>query len=118
MQLTKSGHSEFLVTLCKIHFEPDVYEVFPVSVFCGKTKPNSVDDYLEDIVSEINGFQENRLRIQEREFVIRIKCIVCDMPARAFVKNTLGHKGFELCERCEIVGHSVPREKVPRIFAK
>lgn len=50
MQLTKSGHLELFVTLCKIFFVPDVYKVFPVAVFCGKTKPKSVDDYLDELI--------------------------------------------------------------------
>ncbi|XP_043480336.1 uncharacterized protein LOC122510016 isoform X2 [Leptopilina heterotoma] len=112
MQLTKSGHLELFVTLCKIFFEPDIYKVFPVAVFCGKTKPRNVDDYLDELIDELNDLHENGLIIEDKLFSINIKCIICDTPARAFLKNTMGHKSFVSCERCEIVGHSEERTTV------
>nr|XP_004211767.1 uncharacterized protein LOC101239334 [Hydra vulgaris] len=35
---------------------------------------------------------------------VNIKAIVCDAPARAFVKCIIGHSGYHSCERCVEVG--------------
>lgn len=40
-------------------------------------------------------------------FEVSIKCFVCDTPARAFLKCTVGHKSKYACERCTVDGGSL-----------
>ena len=35
---------------------------------------------------------------------MQFKCFICDTPARAFLKCTVGHTGKYVCERCTVVG--------------
>eukprot|EP00111_Clytia_hemisphaerica_P013185 TCONS_00038712-protein len=35
---------------------------------------------------------------------VTVKCIICDAPARAFLKQTINHTGYYSCERCCIKG--------------
>lgn len=45
---------------------------------------------------------------------MKLKCFICDTPARAFLKCTVGHKGKNSCERCKVMGKSVERRTVFR----
>lgn len=59
--LKKSSSEEFWVLSGKIHFEPDVYDVFPIAIFYGKLKPQSVEKFLADFIEEINDHQANSI---------------------------------------------------------
>ncbi|XP_033225680.1 uncharacterized protein LOC117178360 [Belonocnema kinseyi] len=102
--LTKSGEKGFWVISAKILYKPDIYKPFPVAIYCGNSKPLSVDDYLRELIHELNILQANGIVIENKLFNVRIHCFVCDMPARTFLKCTKGHGGFYACERCEIHG--------------
>ena len=54
--------------------------------------------------------------IDNKHFDIKLKCIVAYAPARAFIKNTLGHNGKFACERCTVEGIRVEGRAVyPKI---
>ena len=36
---------------------------------------------------------------------MKIKALVCDAPARQFIKCIKGHSGYYSCERCETKGN-------------
>lgn len=112
VSLKNSSCDEFWVTSGKIHFDPDVYPVFPISIYCGTCKPNSSDDYMENFINEFNELLTRGVYVKEHLFIIKLKCLICDTPARAFLKDTLGHTGLEACERCEVVGEKVDRTTV------
>ena len=59
---------------------------------------------MEKFVDEINELLRDGIQISERHFNVSLKCIVCDTPARAFIKSTVGHGGKYACERCTIQG--------------
>ena len=89
-----------------------MYDVYEVAIFYGKSKPKSADDYLEDSIKEINELQNDGIIIQGKHFDLKLKCFICDTPARAFSKCTLGHGDTEACERCEILGKRVQSRTV------
>ncbi|XP_033229052.1 uncharacterized protein LOC117180671 [Belonocnema kinseyi] len=103
MSLKKSGFLDMWTILGKAHFNPDIYQVFPIAIYCGKEKPR-LDPFPEDFINEVNVLQRNDITIFNRLFDIRLKCFTCDTPARAFLKCTSGHGGTYACERCEVVG--------------
>ena len=73
-------------------------------MYFGETKPRSTETYLSQFIEEINGLQENGINISGRHFDVRIKCFICDTPARALLKGTIGHSGVNACERCTVHG--------------
>lgn len=109
--MTKSGINDMWVILGKVFFDPDVYEVFPIAIFYGKTKPN-LEQFLEAFVNENNKFLKEGIKISNIHFEYQIKAFICDTPARAYLKNIMGHKSHNGCERCEIEGTSVERTSV------
>ncbi|XP_073729979.1 uncharacterized protein [Misgurnus anguillicaudatus] len=74
-------------------------EPVTIGLFCGTCKPTSLDEYLQDFISEINelanGFEFEGVKLQ-----LQLSSMVCDAPARAFLKNVKGHTGYHGCEKC------------------
>lgn len=107
LPLSKSNNDHFWPILAKVICKLDVYEVFTVAIYFGPSKPKSTEEYLEEFIIEINELLKNGIIIHGVHLAVELMCFICDTPARAFIKNTLGHKGKESCERCEIVGTSL-----------
>ena len=66
------------------------------SIWYGKSKPSSVQLYLEDLVNELPDLLDNG----HRGVCIQLSGFVCDAPARAFLKCIVSHTGYYGCERC------------------
>ncbi|XP_033225956.1 uncharacterized protein LOC117178642 [Belonocnema kinseyi] len=107
-----SSSVDLWTILGKIHFIPDVYKVFPIAIFCGTTKPGNPDTFLNNFIEELNQLQTNGITISEKYFLVRLKCVICNTPARVFLKQTVGHIGFYACEKCTIKGQSVDHTTV------
>ncbi|KAM0727557.1 hypothetical protein ACS0PU_005806 [Formica fusca] len=79
-------------------------EVFIIAIWCGETKcPSNLDAYLEDFINEaleiMNGFN-----IEDRCYKPKIRNIIADAPARAWLKCVNQHGNKFACERCTIKG--------------
>ncbi|XP_065667973.1 uncharacterized protein LOC136088218 [Hydra vulgaris] len=64
-----------------------------VALYQGDSKPSSVNEFLKDFIEEF-------------------KLIVCDAPARAFLKNIVGHNSLHACERFLAVGMSTNKRTI------
>lgn len=98
LPLFKSSATQFwpiLGTLQNIRHEEPV----TIGLFCGTCKPTSLAEYLEDFIAEVNelanGFEFEGVRL-----TLQLSSMVCDAPARAFLKNVKGHTGYHGCEKC------------------
>ncbi|XP_011881879.1 PREDICTED: uncharacterized protein LOC105569765 [Vollenhovia emeryi] len=112
LPLFKSSSKEFWPLLCKIYFQPDIYEPFPVLVHFGDSKPNSIQEYLEEFVQEISLLLKEGIVIEEQFFQIHVMCFICDKPARSFIKCIKGHGGYNACERCTVKGERYERKTI------
>lgn len=95
----QSSSKEFWPILGRV-CNSNSYDPFIVAIYYGIGKPKSAELYLNDFVEELNTILKNGVQIQERNFQIKVKCLVCDRPARSFVKCIKGHTGYFSCERC------------------
>ena len=93
-------------------------EVFPIALFCGQKKP-PLGPYLKDFVTECKLLCENGFTYMGRSYTLALDSLVCDAPARAFLKCTKGHSGYYSCERCEQKGvyHASGRLTLPEMNA-
>ncbi|OXU16496.1 hypothetical protein TSAR_011422 [Trichomalopsis sarcophagae] len=107
----KSSSTSIWPVLCKVYTKQDHYQPFTVDVFAGDGKPKDATSYLRDFVLEFNQVN-SRLVIKDRTFRLKIKFIICDTPARSFVKHSCGHTAFAACERCKVVGQKVDKVTV------
>lgn len=65
------------------HIKPVV-----VAIWCGRGKPDNVNDYLNQFVMELIELQKNGLEINGYKIRFVIRLFICDAPARAFIKGT------------------------------
>ena len=81
--------------------------VFPIAIYCGKTKPNSLAEYLNDFINEVNNLIATGILYDDKRYTFKLDAIICDAPARAFIKCIKGHYGCNSYERCVQQGERV-----------
>jgi len=64
---------------------------FVIGLYGGNRKPSDVAQYLEDFVKESQCLEVNGINLGSSVWVFKIHSIMCDAPARSFVRNTKGH---------------------------
>ena len=96
--------------LCGLMLKP--MKIFPLALLCGETKPANLD-FLQETVNDLGLLIQNGLECDERTIQVVVKCIVCDAPARALVKNIKQYSGYFGCERCTQKGSWVGRMTFP-----
>jgi hypothetical protein len=70
-----------------------------IAVFRGSPKPKD-SDFLEDLIRDLCEILENGVQCGNRNVKVCMRCIVCDAPARAFVKSTKLYSGYFGCDKC------------------
>lgn len=110
--LFKSAAKQFWPILCRVDYKPMIYKPFPIAIYSGNSKPKLLTDFLQKFITEINELQTNGFDIDNKCYKIKIKCFICDTPARSFVKSTVNHTGFHSCERCTAIDEKVNRTTV------
>lgn len=98
--------------LLQIHHQRYESKPFPIALFCGGAKPNDCNEFLKDFVSELKILIPEGFSKDGRHYQFELKAIVCDTPARAFMKSIKGHGGFYACERCEIRGITINKRRI------
>lgn len=73
---------------------------FIVGIFCGNAKPKPLDKYLDDFVNELSDLLQNGFNFNNRIYLIKIHSIICDAPARAYIKCIKSHGGYHACDKC------------------
>lgn len=102
--LSKSSNTGFWLILGRVENVVSLRKhVFVVGVYYGDKKPRSFNDFLRPFVSEIVAMQDI-YRHREKHIGIRIHAIICDAPAKAYVKCMKHPTGFYGCDKCEQKG--------------
>lgn len=86
LPIYKSSKYEFWPILATIENHPEVSPLI-VAIYFGQGKP-TLTEYLAEFVAEMKVLMENGITINGHHFGIGIRCIVCDAPARAYIKGT------------------------------
>ncbi|CAN7940366.1 unnamed protein product [Ixodes hexagonus] len=73
---------------------------FVVSLHCDKGKPLDLSKFLGRFLDEVEQVTTNGMFYKGTSISVRLTAIVCDAPARSFVKRIKGHTGYHGCERC------------------
>ena len=76
---------EFWTILDQIYYEPDIFKPFLVAIDYEQSKPENIY-FCEKFVDEINELARNGIIISEKHFKFKVKCFICDIPARKFCK--------------------------------
>ena len=83
LPIFKSSTYQFWPILCIID---EFFELSPfiIGIFCGRSKPTNLNDYLNDFILDINELFENPF-IGHKKFSINIRAFICDASARSFL---------------------------------
>lgn len=103
--LTKSSGSQFWPILGSL----DCYTETPfiIGIYHGLKKPECSNMFLEDFVVEARNMIQNGMCVMNKMFDMELSCVICDAPAKAFVKKVKGHTGYFGCDRCTQKGQFV-----------
>lgn len=101
LPLSKSSSSQLWPILGSIN---NSNLVFPIAIFHAYAKPNSLADYLSEFIVEAKTLLQDGVRIENKLYQFNLQAIICDAPARSFLKCIIGHTGYHSCERCKIKG--------------
>lgn len=89
LPIFKSSKKEFWPILCNV-FENPCVRPFVIGIYFGIGKPKNLNTYLEDFINEMEVLLRDGIYFQDsgRKFTIKIRCFICDSPARAYIKGT------------------------------
>ncbi len=73
---------------------------FVISVYCGPSKPPDVNAYLSPFLEECKQLEQKTITVDRRSYRVVLKSVICDAPARSFVKQIKAHTAKFGCERC------------------
>lgn len=108
LPLFKSSSVGFWPILCRVTNSADSTP-FIVSLFCGSGKPPDLEAFLGPFLLEMQELIQDGLFHKGRHSDVRLTAVVCDAPARSFVKRIKSHNGYNGCERCSTKGLFVER---------
>ncbi len=74
-----------------------------IGLFCGTSKPNSLTEYLHDLVQELKVLKDGFL-FKQKTFFLNVVSVVCDTPARAFIRGVKSHTAYYGCDKCHQSG--------------
>lgn len=83
------------------------FNPFVIGIFCGNSKPDPLNLYLEDFVNELSELLENGIVHKNLHYYIRIHSFICDAPAKAYIKCVKSHGGYASCDKCTEYGQYV-----------
>lgn len=97
LPLHKSTNMQLWPILGKIqelHKKP-----FIIGIFAGTSKPTSLSEYLKDLVTEVKSLRSGFI-FNGKQFFLQIGTVICDAPARAYIKGIKSHSGYNGCDKC------------------
>lgn len=76
------------------------FRPFVIGIYCGKTKPQPLNKYLEDFIQELQFLSQEGFYSQDIHYSIQIYSFICDAPARSYIKCVKSHGGYSSCDKC------------------
>nr|VZI05932.1 unnamed protein product [Spirometra erinaceieuropaei] len=84
---------------------------FVVGVFSGSGKPEPLDVFLGQCISELKDILTSGLQVPDTDAVVRVELanVICDTPARSYVRQVKAHNDYYGCDRLPD-GENLPPE--------
>lgn len=108
----KNSSQQFWPILIEIFHEDYICNPGIVAIYWGDSKPNDVDEYMEQFIQEANKLTENGFKTDLKTYEFKILAFVPDTPARSYLKCSKGHGGYYSCERCTTKGVSINKRRI------
>ena len=103
LPLSKSGKKKFWPILGKIVNMEDLAP-FLIGCYHGSTNPTSASSLLLEFIEEFKKLQKKQLKINNISYKIKLRCVICDTPARCMVTATQYYNGYYGCCKCQVKG--------------
>ena len=116
LPLFKSTNDKFLPILGMLD-RPSIRKPFIIGLFYGPSKPNNVTEYLKSFVDELKHVQADGLEYEGQQYTVSLSAVICDAPARAFVKQIKSHCGYSGCDKCIQPGVWNGKMKFPEMIS-
>ncbi|XP_065095780.1 uncharacterized protein LOC135717569 [Ochlerotatus camptorhynchus] len=97
--LFKSSKIQFWPILFNISEMPEIAPM-TIAIFYGKTKPTSLDGFLKQLVDELIDVLNRGILINNYKINVKLRCFICDSPARAFLKGVASFNSKNGCLKC------------------
>lgn len=68
-----------------------------IALYSGNSKPQSLSEYLKDLVCELKSLSSGFV-VNGKTFFLTVCSVICDAPARAFIKDIKSHNGYSSCD--------------------
>lgn len=85
--------------------------IFPIAIFCGRSKPDNFNEILKDFVNEFLELRENFI-VDGVRINLYIRAFILDAPAKSAICGICGHTGFKACPKCTEIGFSMSHRTV------
>lgn len=105
LPIFKDSNTQFWPILCQI--KQKKMKPFVIGIFCGESKPNTLEMFLEDFIADLNFLLHNGISHEGINFAIEVHSFVCDAPAKAYIKCHKSHGGYSSCDKCTEYGSYV-----------
>uniref|UniRef100_A0A182YMW7 Transposase domain-containing protein n=1 Tax=Anopheles stephensi TaxID=30069 RepID=A0A182YMW7_ANOST len=102
LPLHRGGLMQIWPILMKVEQMPNA-PIMMIGMFCGPAKLESLDVFLRLLLDEGKQIHERGLQIGEEVRQLKIRSIIADLPARAFINATTYFNGYHGCMRCTCV---------------
>lgn len=83
------------------------YNIFIIGLYWGREKPQSCNDYLKYLVSELKDLYTNGMQTKFGKKIVIVDTFCCDCSAKSFILSVKGHAGYSSCIRCRIEGERI-----------
>ncbi|XP_055640812.1 uncharacterized protein LOC129778130 [Toxorhynchites rutilus septentrionalis] len=103
LPLFRNSMRNFWPIVCNIYEQPDIPPVV-IGIFHGIGKPKCVFEYLSPFVDEILPILKSGLVVNGHILTVKIRCFICDTPARSFIKGVVNFNGKFGCIKCTTEG--------------
>lgn len=104
LPIHNSSKLDFWPILCRATAGCKTTNVFMVGLYCGKSKPHNVHQYLSQFVDDCLVVLQEGVDVAGQTVSVKIDAFICDAPARQYIKRITSCSGYGGCERCVIHG--------------
>ena len=74
---------------------------FVIGLYFGNSKPSSADAFLTPFIDDYNRVRATGVMVHGMDITVTISTVICDAPAKAFLKCIKYHNAYSACDKCD-----------------
>lgn len=112
MPIVKSGNLQFWPILAVVNESVD-HSPFPITIYQGTEKPVNIEQFLTPLCEQLSDVFKNGITVKSIIYSVCVYALICDAPARAYIKCCKTHGGYFACEFCCCAGEYIGKVIYP-----